>query len=542
MILPRLLRAGVLLLLLAAVWWVPAAVPAPAAGQLVRLPGGRWWRGSGAAEWLAGARAPLAVVREAGPPPTAAEFHALAALRAPLYAVLPEHAGALVLTAPERPVAGRAAAVGFRLTGRPGDTAWVRLADAAGPVDSARVRLDSAGTAVGGLRVRPAGAGWRRWSAAAGASRATTGAWVAPPRPLRVLVRGGPPGWESKFTVRALEEAGAEVALAQPLGSGLTLRAGGAAALEYGALEEVDVVLLLAGASPTPGEARLLAGWVAQRGGGVIAVGAAPSPFRAGREAGAAIGTGAGAIRWKLPPELTPLPDTALRVAAIPLGAPLSAARVAAGIPSGPVLLLRPSGAGRIAQLGLTDSWRWRMEAGAVEPHRAFWRGLADWAAAGSGAGPPVLPPAAEVAPGAAAQVRVAGAPDARALRVELPDGSTERLALRADPARVGLLRARFVPLRPGIYRFGVDDAPPSAALEVRASAAAEAPWARLALLAAHSGGSAAPARLLEKEIARVAAVEADQSPRRNAGPWVFGVLLALAGTEWTLRRLRGRP
>lgn len=535
--LPAFLRAGVLLALAAAILVPePRAAPSDAARRVVRLPAD-WARLPDAV--LVGA-APALLVRASDDPPGEAELDALAAAaaRAPLLARLPDTVTLVRADAPRRPRAGRAAAIPFRVLAPGRDSVLVRLGDASGALDSLRLAPGPDGAAAGAFRVRPPRPGWREWTVEAAGRTARTGALVAPGGEPRVLVAAGAPSWESRFVVRALEESGVAVDLAQPLGRGLAVRQGeGGVPADPAALARFDAVLVLEGAGLTDAQRAALAGYVSRLGGGVLTVGGPGAP-----EVAEVAG---GRIRWALPAELSALPGVRVRSAAAPLGDAGPGAVVAADAPGGSLLALRPAGRGRTAALGLTETWRWRMEAGRVAEHREFWRSLVDWLASA-----PRDPVSLEVprpvgAVGTPAEVRVfATEPDAppRAITLARPDGRRETLRAVPDPRRPGTLLARFVPGRRGVHTLAAGDAPPAAGFLADSAPDAPDPWARLALLAGRSGGAALPGAAFAAERSRR---EAERSPRDGATPpwrWLLAAVAALlAVAEWTLRRLGGR-
>ena len=547
---PAILRAGVLLLLAAA----------------LALPG--LWRGKGgpaAPAWIADARAldrqadsllvgraPPAIARASTEPPTAAELEVLAAAsrRAPLYAAVPERAAVVEAQAPSRPLSGRAAAVGFRVSAAPGDSVLVRLSDETGVLDSVRVRMDASGRYAGAFRVRPPRPGWREWSVSAGDAAARTGAWVDSAGAPRVIVRAGFPHWESKFIVRALEESGATVETAYDLGRGQFVSAGGGS-VSPERLARADAVVVLHGAPAGAGEQRMLLDWAAARGGGVLLAGGQ-----------AAAGTGAfaltggplrarsvdgPALQWSLPPELSPLPGDRVRSGAVLFGDARAGAAMAARTAEGGLLALRPLGRGRAASLGLTETWRWRMEAGRVREHREFWRALVDWLASAP-RDPVTLTVPEPVGPaGARREVVVYAMGDAGVrlppLLVTRPGRRTDTLALAPDPSRAGVLRGAFLPADTGLYTFAFAGRAPSGAYRATASAgAAEDGWQRLSLLVSASGGRMLPADSLRPLMRRLTPEGADTGARLPLGWMLFFALLLAAGAEWAIRRLRGAP
>ena len=232
--LPAVLRAAVLLVVAAALLLPRLWRSDSAAGAVVTLRSPADVR----REALLAGAAPAALVYSASAPPGAAELDALAAAstRAPLYLALPREVRSVGAAAGPRMLAGRAAAVTFRLRGAPRDSARVFLTEAGARVDSARVTADASGSAKGAFRVRPAVPGWREWSVVARWPRgdsvvAPSAAWVDSAGAPRVLLRAGFPDWESKFVARALEESGARVDQAFALGRGLTVEEGSGSAI-----------------------------------------------------------------------------------------------------------------------------------------------------------------------------------------------------------------------------------------------------------------------------------------------------------------------
>ncbi len=492
------------------------------------------------ADEIARSDAPF-IAREAVTPPSAADLEALAAAaaRAPLFAALPAGAPSVALDAPPHPRAERAAAIPFRVRAAARREVTVRLADASGVLDSVRLRTDEGGRAAGAFRVRPARSGWREWSVEAEGRRASAGAWVDTAGAPRVLVRAGLPGWESRFVVRALEESGARVDVRFDLGRGMAVGQGGGDAITPSRLAATDAVLVLDGAPLGAGEATALAEWAA-RGGGVLLAG-----DRAGAAALGTVRAGAteapldaSTIRWTAPAELATFPADRIRLTAVPFAGTGAATVLAASSAEGGLLALRPLGRGRAASLAITDTWRWRMEGGRVEEHREFWRGVVDWLASAP-RGPVSLQVAESVGPvGARQEVTVfaEGSPPPHVLLAR-PSGPPDTLRLVAT--RPGTLLASFVPATEGVYTLSVPDSPARAGFHAARGGAADAGWARLALIASSSGGALLPPGELAREVAA-------RSGREDAPRWplawlLLGALVAAAGTEWAIRRLTGR-
>ncbi|HEX6038029.1 hypothetical protein [Longimicrobium sp.] len=545
---PLLLRGAVLLLLglalaLSGVWRTRTGPAAPAwiddARALDR-----------AADSLLVGRAPPAIARASTAPPTAAELETLAAAarRAPLYAAIPARNALVEAQAPARALSGRAAAVGFRVTATPGDSVWVRLTDETGVLDSLRVRTDAGGHYAGAFRVRPPRPGWREWTVTAGDATARTGAWVDSAGAPHVIVRAGFPHWESKFVVRALEESGATVETAYDLGRGQLVAAGGGA-ISAERLNRADAVILLHGAPVGDGERRMLLDWSAARGGGVLLVGgqaaAGASAFALTAGPTRARAVDGPTLTWTLPPELSALPGDRVRSGAVLTGSPRAGAAMAASTPEGGVLALRPLGRGRAASLGLTETWRWRMEAGRVREHREFWRALVDWLASAPRDPVTLMVPEPVGPAGARRDVVVYTEGDEGAtlppLLLTRPGRGTDTVALAPDPSRAGVMRGAFLPADTGLYTFAFAGGAPSAAYRATAAAGpAEDAWQRLSMIAGASGGGMLPADSLRPLMRRLTPEGADTGTRLPLG-WLlfFGVLL-LAGAEWAIRRLRG--
>ncbi|HLL84525.1 MAG TPA: hypothetical protein VK420_17805, partial [Longimicrobium sp.] len=188
-------------------------------------------------------------------------------------------------------------------------------------------------------------------------------------------------------------------------------------------------------------------------------------------------------------------------------------------------------------------TWRWRMEGGRIDEHREFWRGVVDWLASAP-RDPITIRPAESVgAPGVRQEVAVfasEGATPPTALLITRPGAPAETLRLAADPSRPGVLRAAFVPAAAGVYTLTVPGTSARAAFRADPSAEADAAWSRLALLAHASGGEVVPrAELARAVAARISGTDAARLPLA----WLLLVALVLAaGTEWTIRRLAGRP
>lgn len=253
------------------------------------------------------------------------------------------------------PVAGPGGAVRVRVAA--GDSAGrVAVTDAAGPIDS----VASASGAI--LELADAVGVLRAASATFAASTAPRDSVIL--RPVLVV---GTAGWESKFVVAALEEAGWQVAA--------RLRVAPRIEVTQPPLGVVDtarysaVVALDSTAAPL---ARSIASFV-QAGGGVVLAGAAArlpalSPIAPGAAADRLAGV-AGATRGEAPRTgLSVFTLASLRAGAVALERRGDAVAVAA----------RRVGAGRVVHAGYEDTWRWRMTGAddAAAAHRAWWSRL----------------------------------------------------------------------------------------------------------------------------------------------------------------------
>jgi hypothetical protein len=494
-------------------------------------------RDDGAETWVrrTAEDAPLLLVRHSPEPPTPAQLSALdaaAAAGATLLAALPP-SGPAVTAGPLPPLrAERTAALPFRVQGEPGGTVVVVLADAAGPVDSVRVALDPVGVAGGGLRIRPTLAGWHEWTVSMGNTEVRVGGWAGPATPLRVRVMAGPPAWETRFIVRALEEAGAVVSLEQPLGAGVTLGGDAARAPAPPTTAEHDVVIVMPDAALSPPDWPAIRGFAAA-GGGVIAVG----DSAAARTLGLSIGSPAAVsgapdstlFDWSLPAELAALPAVDFASEVVTFAEPTPGVVVGARHHDRPALLLANAGRGRIATVGPAATWRWRMQAGRIAEHRAFWRSLAEWAAAGhdsiiADVGRSIV----DVGERVSIYVHSFGTSLPAGAVLHRPGGEEEPLALPAID---------FVTEDTGIHTLAVGGGVVAAVRAGRTDARTDA-WSQLARLALVSGGAAVHADSLDE---RVAAWRATHDARSDRFPaLLFLGLVLVACAEWTIRRLSG--
>jgi hypothetical protein len=183
-------------------------------------------------------------------------------------------------------------------------------------------------------------------------------------RPVLVI---GSAGWESKFTIAALEERGWRVASRVRVAPNVDVTQG-----PLGAIDTARYSAVVALDSSAAGSAMAIARF-AREGGGVILAGAAArmsgvSSIAAGR-VGPRVAGVAGAIASASPRSgLGVFPVTSVAGDAVALESRETAVTVAA----------RRVDAGRVVQSGYDETWRWRMAGGdeAAAAHREWWSRL----------------------------------------------------------------------------------------------------------------------------------------------------------------------
>jgi hypothetical protein len=240
-----------------------------------------------------------------------------------------------------------------RVTGERGSV--ITLSDSLGVLDS--VRIDAVGATI-------------RVPAFSGSVDARAGSTLASGLPLpgptdRSVVVLGLAGWESKFTIRALEERGWRVESRIALAPRLETTRGTPFPLDTA--RHVAVIALDSSAVTYTRDIQQFV-----RSGGGLILGDAALPWLR-RIAPAGVGglvrpaalrpNGADPRRLLGFRSLTPLRDGALGLELRDGSTAIAAWRV---------------GSGRVLQSGYRDTWRWRMEGGdnAVTDHRAWWAGL----------------------------------------------------------------------------------------------------------------------------------------------------------------------
>ena len=273
-------------------------------------------------------------------------------------------AGGSVRWAASRPIG--TAAVAAEPAAEPNGTTRVRLAAATG--DAVAVRDDA-----GLIDTLPrGGAAELEIAAAEGDIHASGASFNAATsvrdsvvlRPVLVL---GAAGWESKFTIAALEERGWRVASRVHVAPRVDVTQGVSGTIDtarYAAVIVLD--------STAAGVASEVARY-ARSGGGVVLAGSAArlTPFAAiapggvGRRAAGV----AGAVASTTP---------RAGLGAFPVTAPRSDVIVLESRDGAAVVAARRTDAGRVMQVGYDETWRWRMMGGdeATAAHREWWSRL----------------------------------------------------------------------------------------------------------------------------------------------------------------------
>ncbi len=468
----------------------------------------------------------------------------------------------LSVRAPLRPMAQRRTALTITVRGDANDSVFLAIEDRAGHVDTVTVALGPLGSLTTQIAVEPARAGVERWTVRAAVSsargaedgavihaEATASTWVRPAAPLRVLVLSGPPGWETRYLVRALEASGIEVDVRQELGRSLVVASGeDRIPVSLDDLAGFDVVV-----SAGEGAAAvrsLVRRWVRDAGGGLLSV---EGTIEAQRTLSAAD------LTWAGPAELIPLPALDLDVTGTPIALAAGEVAVAVAARAGATQPTQPTdvfvtaathGRGRVLRSGL-HSWPWVLEGGAGASHVAFWSSAVAWLA--GGLTEEVLLDGPRVQPYTAWAGRIEGALPA-ALRVTSPQDTTsvhdtqapidtrafndldagsetESLAIVRTGAGRGLVR--FVPTGAGTHTFAIDGGPPFAATIVEASGE-RLSWADAALEVGAGGGSI---------VAAEGASPGEGAPLAGGNGrdrLIFLALAVLMSAAWTIRRFRG--
>lgn len=282
-----------------------------------------------------------------------------------------------------------------RLTSLTTPPATAAVRDAAGLVDSA-----AAGHAP--VRVLDAALQGMITVHTAGAVAATAVRDSLVLRPVLVLARAG---WEGKFTVAALEEAGWRVAARFAVAPGVEVTQGA-----LGTIDTATYAAVIALDASVARWATAIARF-AREGGGVIV---APEAARLPALAAIVPARAAGTISALPDGFATASPRSGLAATALSSLAPGAIVLERRG--RAPVAVAARVALGRVLLLGLQETWRWRMAGGAGAPaaHRDWWSALTAsvaYAPRATVAGPPT---ALDPAPYAGLVVAL-GAPDATA-------------------------------------------------------------------------------------------------------------------------------
>lgn len=341
------LRAIALAALVALLW--RAVRPTPAKGIDVA----RGDLAGALARWTLASPAEMRVVLDATPDPRTRDW--LRAL---------SRAGGTVQWSASRPLG--AAAVSAEPAAEPNGATRVRLASAAG-------EAVSVGDAAGTIDALPrGGAAELELATVAGTIRASGPTFTATTeardslvlRPVLVL---GAAGWESKFTIAALEERGWRVASRVRVAPNIEVTQGPLGAIDTARYSAV-ILLDSSAASLAPEIARY-----ARTGGGVILAGNAA---RVGSVAGIASGAVGRRVAGVAGGVASASPRTGL--GAFPVTSRRPDAVVLESRDANALVAARRVDAGRVMQVGYDETWRWRMGGGddAAAPHREWWSRL----------------------------------------------------------------------------------------------------------------------------------------------------------------------
>ncbi|MGH7664138.1 MAG: hypothetical protein ACRENI_07580, partial [Gemmatimonadaceae bacterium] len=238
----------------------------------------------------------------------------------------------------------------------------IAIADAAGVIDTLR-----SGGAVPGVSGN--GASLLAPALAGVVSAGVDGQWARAMLPARPLARPvlllARAGWEGKFVIAALEERGWEVHARMPVAPGAIVRQGMLGVPDtalYAAVVALDSTAAAMGAA--------IVRYVRDGGGLVLAGSSAAVPTLAAIAPGAVgrrVSGAVAAVNDSAPlNSLSFFPVTRLQDDAVP---------VARRPSSGVVAAARRELSGRVVQVGIDESWRWRMtnSDGAADAHREWW-------------------------------------------------------------------------------------------------------------------------------------------------------------------------
>ncbi|MFN0097578.1 MAG: hypothetical protein ACKVS7_02810 [Gemmatimonadaceae bacterium] len=254
-----------------------------------------------------------------------------------------------------------------------GATRFFIVADTSTALGDSLGLIDSLGAGIGTLTTD----GIRGRFAANSVGTAASVAAPSVPALGRVLVLGRV-GWESKFTIAALEEAGWLVDARLRLSDTITVEQGRATTPNVGTHAAVVVLDSLLGAAATTNAAASSITRFVRAGGGLVLSGDAVRP-RALAALTAARVTGLESGEPSALEEGEPLHALPFHA----LGGLTSDAVVLETRDDVPAVVARRVAAGRVIQSGYAETWRWRMqgETGSAEAHRAHWSRLVGTAA-----------------------------------------------------------------------------------------------------------------------------------------------------------------
>ena len=248
------------------------------------------------------------------------------------------------------------------------------------PYGATRVRLAvvagdpvSIGDAAGLIDTLPrGGASELELASVAGAIRASGATFTASTvsndslslRPVLVL---GTAGWESKFTIAALEERGWRVASRVRVAPNVEVTQG-----PLGAIDTSRYAAVIALDSSAASSAGAIARYV-REGGGVVLAGSAA-------RLGAVSGLTAGGVGRRMPGVAGAVASSTPRdgLGVFPVAAPRGDAVALETRGTAVTVAARRVAAGRVLQSGYDETWRWRMSGGdeAMTAHREWWSRL----------------------------------------------------------------------------------------------------------------------------------------------------------------------
>ena len=467
---------------------------------------------------------------------------------------LPDRAGRIRVEAPDRPVAGRRAALRVSVRGEPATEVPVTVEGTGGRVDTVGIVTGPDGRGSVSLGVEANREGTASWTARSPYGAAVAHAWARPASPVRVLVWGGAPGSESRYLVRALEAAGVEVEVRQELGRGLAVTSPEVTVPRtLDDLGGYDVVAFIG--APPEAVGALALRWVRERGGGLLLAGglASSSPLSRWAPSGTAVDGSAADIEWEGPAEIVPLPGAEIvtrarrlpRFGGGPGGVPV------ARLDGDPIAHVVHLGRGRLFSAAF-ESWPWVMRAGLTAEHRAFWESVVEWLAGGLRGETVLVAEPANV--GARWDGRFEGQAPSEVLLSRDPPGAAAVEALSILDREDGTARVALVPTRAGVHglrsasgttpaetvTFGVVAVDPAEGLTWTASAHSIGRGGGRIVSADGLGPTAGSPDGDRGEVPPVGS----RAPGRRLGlSWLL--LIALAGITvlgWTLRRIQGLP